>query len=95
LNVKFESGERGAEVCILSQAWRGFAHRLQMWKCHGFIKKETKMRVGNAYTTDAKMVVFRLSAHGCRVPTPTSQNLEVEQQIRILESTKTKTCKCL
>jgi hypothetical protein len=26
---------------------------------------------------------FRLSAHNCQVPTPTSQNLEVEQQIRI------------
>ncbi len=27
---------------------------------------------------------FRLSAHNCQVPTPTSHNLEVEQQIRIL-----------
>jgi hypothetical protein len=26
---------------------------------------------------------FRLSAHNCQVPTPTSQNLEREQQIRI------------
>jgi hypothetical protein len=26
---------------------------------------------------------FWLSAHSCQVPTPTSQNLEVEQQIRI------------
>jgi hypothetical protein len=25
---------------------------------------------------------FRLSAHNCQVPTPTSQNLELEQQIR-------------
>jgi hypothetical protein len=29
---------------------------------------------------------FRLSAHDCQVPTPTSQNLEVEQQIRILRA---------
>jgi hypothetical protein len=26
---------------------------------------------------------FWLSAHNCQVPTPTSQNLEVEQQIQI------------
>jgi hypothetical protein len=26
---------------------------------------------------------FWLSAHNCQVPTPTSQNLELEQQIRI------------
>ncbi len=26
---------------------------------------------------------FRLSAHNCQIPTPTTQNLEVEQQIRI------------
>ncbi len=26
---------------------------------------------------------FCLSAHDCQVPTPTSQNLELEQQIRI------------
>ncbi len=26
---------------------------------------------------------FWLSAHNCHVPTPTSRNLEVEQQIRI------------
>jgi hypothetical protein len=29
---------------------------------------------------------FWLSAHNCQVPTLTSQNLEVEQQIRILQS---------
>ncbi len=29
---------------------------------------------------------FWLSAHNCQVPTPTSQNLELEQQIRIFEA---------
>jgi hypothetical protein len=28
-------------------------------------------------------LTFWLTAHDCQVPTPTSQNLEVEQQIRI------------
>ncbi len=32
---------------------------------------------------------FSLSAHNCQVPTPTSQNLEVEQQIRIFLSKPT------
>ncbi len=30
---------------------------------------------------------FRLSAHNCQVPTPTSQNLELEQKIRIFGAT--------
>jgi hypothetical protein len=34
-------------------------------------------------TIDATKGVFWLSAHNCQVPTPTSQNLEIEQQIRI------------
>jgi hypothetical protein len=29
---------------------------------------------------------FWLSAHDCQVPTPTSQNLDLEQQIRICEA---------
>jgi hypothetical protein len=29
---------------------------------------------------------FWLSAHDCQVPTPTSQNLDLEQQIRIFEA---------
>ncbi len=29
---------------------------------------------------------FWLSAHNCQVPTPTSQNLDLEQQIRIFEA---------
>jgi hypothetical protein len=29
---------------------------------------------------------FWLSAHHCQVPTPTSQNLELEQETRILEA---------
>jgi hypothetical protein len=29
---------------------------------------------------------FWLSAHNCQVPTPTSQNLELEQQIRIFQA---------
>ncbi len=33
---------------------------------------------------------FRLSAHDCPVPTPTSQNLEVEQQIRFFWSRPTR-----
>ncbi len=33
------------------------------------------------------MGVFWLSADNCQVPTPASQNLEVEQQIRIFKQT--------
>ncbi len=29
---------------------------------------------------------FWLSAHNCQVPTPTSQNLDLEQKIRIFEA---------
>jgi hypothetical protein len=29
---------------------------------------------------------FWLSAHNCQIPTPTSQNLELEQQIRIFRA---------
>ncbi len=33
---------------------------------------------------DATIGVFPVSAHNFQVPTPTSQNLELEQQIRIV-----------
>jgi hypothetical protein len=36
-------------------------------------------------TMDATGRRFRLSAHDCQVPTPTSHNLDLEQQIRIFE----------
>jgi hypothetical protein len=35
---------------------------------------------------------FWLSAHSCQVPTPTSQNLELEQQIRICEADELINC---
>ncbi len=38
---------------------------------------------------------FWLSAHDCQVPTPTSQNLEGEQQIRIIGITTSRNYHCL
>jgi hypothetical protein len=35
---------------------------------------------------------FWLSAHDCQVPTPTSQNLELEQQMRIFRAGLLKSC---
>jgi hypothetical protein len=64
-----------------SKGWRALAN-IELW-CNKSASDKQSRRWGSPidYTCDNKR--YSLSAHNRQVPTPTSQNLELEQQIRI------------
>ncbi len=61
--------------------------RWELFICLYFLARDTR-RID--YRCDDRR--FWLSAHDCQVPTPTSQNLDLEHQIRIFEAAQLINC---